>query len=188
MSTILTSIANQALGRLGQNYTLDSLQVTGDPPEGMIATKMPFAIRTVQGRAFWPELLTETTPDPDPEQASDDSYRFLIGTGWLKVQSVVDTTYDYSWPWRIEGQYVLSEASEVRITYTEYDEEPQHWSTEMRQCVVLLLASEFAFTLTQNAKLAAEARAAYDQRSGKLIARRLRGTVRKEAPTRWLDR
>lgn len=153
-----TDVANLAMALLGQP-PLASIDSTTEAAK-LARRVLPLVLREVEAEFRWAELVRVWAPSaPLDDLSEDDWYRFTLPTSCLRVLEVLD-----DWPYRVEGQILITPASAPEVRYITYSEDPSAWSATLVRAVQYALAIECAPTLTEGQKMKAALVAEYEQR------------------------
>lgn len=184
-----TDIANQALGRLGSKLINNLLD--GSALANYCQQFMGRAVEDVLNEADWRsavnraalEQLTETPPFEYDYyyQMPGDFLRLVEGGG------IETTGEDYS----IEGDRILTNATEVNIAYVARPEEPTKLAPHIRGAIATRLAFLLTTPLTSSEPLASRLAAEYEQAIKVALAadgaRKRTATVADEIGGVWYD-
>lgn len=102
----------------------------------------------VQSLFEWPECLSrvtlvEASSPPNHEWEN----KFQLPSDFLRVVAIYehDTFYD---DWRLEGGYILTNHSSVKLLYIKKNSDPTTWSPFLLQCTTYRLAADLCLSLS----------------------------------------
>jgi hypothetical protein len=153
-----TDIANLALIKCGQSVSIADIQDAVHPAP-LLNTVFDHCVKHVQSSMSWPELAATEVLTAEEDQTPDNLYQFELPDDCLRIERVTDSSFVLVFidlPYRIEGAYLQTTRITPRLHYTAYNATISAWSQQLLECLVLYLAAQIAFTLTQKPEIAAE--------------------------------
>lgn len=157
-STDLKDVLNTSLGLLGEDEVTDY-----DSPDTEAGIKMrrfvDFSIREVQRDYLWVELGTKSTLTPT---SGGEDYEYDLPSDCLRPLairypsgSIQGHPYfnDLKPTYYLEGSSLFTTAESPELFYIRHEDDPTLWSSELENCIILKLAINSGYLITDNASL-----------------------------------
>ena len=142
-------VANKAIILVGG---IPILSFDDDTTEA-IAVKASFDMvrdRVLEARQWtFADKRIKLTPDAVAPEF-DYSHRFLIPSDVIRVLKVDDLRGMGELMWEREGEYILTDASEIQVKYIKRVNDVNKWTPSAIDCFSFSLASELAMPLTED--------------------------------------
>jgi hypothetical protein len=161
MSSIetVTSICKKALLKVGAP-TISSLDETSKSARACSEFYEYTRDKVLQDHP-WGFAKVRATLQEDAETPEYEfDHQFVKPADCLKVLEVVDST-DYPVEYAVEGNYILTNDSPIKIKYISRIESPALFSQGFIDCLIIALAANIAYTLTGSNTMAQELMAEY---------------------------
>ena len=159
----LTDIANSALVLI-KEIIITSIEEDSDVAKAIRQMITP-AIYLVQNSLEWNELIVSTTLDLAERDIVDGFYKYNKPIGFIKLYTENKNTV-----WKIEGEHLYVANNNTKVKYFKKNIEPATWSDELKECVILKLASKLATYISNDYKLGGQLEERYDLFQKKTIA------------------
>jgi hypothetical protein len=162
MATSKTSIANKALGHLGQDPIIDldtDVSVRGDAIREVYEETIDEVLRDFD----WKFAIFRKDLNADSSYtAADYSYRYILPTNpaLLKFLNIVDAPRE---KYALEGGYLYSNLSTVRLRYVGRVTDPTKFDATFVETLALKLAGVRGYKITGNQGLADNYLAKYEK-------------------------
>ena len=151
MSITKTDIANLAIARLGEPAVAD---IAGTPSPAPVLNRLfDSVVRRMQTRFAWLELLTtaDWTPDDADSGLTVGYWEYALPATCLRVESVKTAFGEVNWS--VHGAALRCGVSDITVEYVSYSDDPDDWSQELTDCVVMQLAADACMPIAQDANV-----------------------------------
>lgn len=155
MALSQTQICNQALARIGAQSIMD----IGDDSKGARACFNAYeaTVREVASLGDWRCLKKRVAFSKlATAPAFEWAYQYQLPVDFISLVELngVDYHGQPSDDWEVEGQVLLTDADEAKVTYIAYVEDSTVWDALFTDAVVVLLASKIAVPMRQDEGMA----------------------------------
>ena len=141
------TIANKALAILG-NSLLEDLN-DGSNEANYVNTLLPSAIEKVISIYDWRCLRTRASLSMITDvPVYGYAYKFALPTDLARL---IEVSCDEDWS--REGNYILTDAEEVNVTYIRLPDQPTEMTQEVNNVIALQLAYDYCNSTTSNSSL-----------------------------------
>lgn len=182
-----TELCNIALSMLGSDEISD---LSDESKEGYLCNRHYSRVRDAVLRAHqWNFAVTRVDLAEDAtDPVFEYTYRFALPTDCLRVIRTESDSLGYTPNYRIEGRYVYTDDSTCAIEYIKQVTDVTVYDALFVDVLTARLAAELAYALTDNATLASNMRALYEEKLRE--ARNVdaqEGAPREAMGSNWLD-
>jgi hypothetical protein len=151
----ITLVVNKALTLIGADPIVSI--VDGTNTANIMLSVYVTALKSILSECLWGfatkrALLTTASTTSLAWLHSDESYAYTKPTDIVRIFE----TNDNHAVWREEGEFVLSNASDLGIKYTYYNDDPTKWKASFTEAFVDILAYQACFMISNSGPRASE--------------------------------